>query len=79
MCPAAWVRDAAWFWQKPKPLVELVPLVPVEQVLRMGIDGEDLSSGNDELLTGCEGSPISEDSVVEEEFCFGTNSGLSRL
>lgn len=50
----------------------------MEQVLRTGIDGEDLSCDNDELLSDCGASVISEDSDVEE-LCFGTKSELSRL
>lgn len=54
-----------WVWQWLEPFVELVPLDPVEQLLRLGMDGEDLSGCIDELLPACDTS------VAAGELCFG--------
>lgn len=42
--------------------------IPVEQLLRLGMDGEDLSCCMDDLLTACDVS------VAEGELCFGEDS-----
>lgn len=68
MGPVAWVREVEWFWQWPEPFVELVPLTPVAQLLRMGMDGEDLSCCKDDLPPDCEAS------VADGELCFGDDS-----
>lgn len=75
MGPVAWVREAEWFWQWPEPFVELVPLDPVEQLLRLGMDGDDLSCCMDDLLTACDDSfAVSDASVADGELCFGDDS-----
>lgn len=74
MGPLAWAREE-WFWQRPDPFVELAPLDPVEQLLRLGMDGEVLSCFTDDLLTTCDASvAVSEASVAEAELCFGEDS-----
>lgn len=70
MGPAAWAKEAEWFWQWPEPFVEVVPLGPVEQPLRLGMDGEDLSCCMDDLLTAC----VAPAAVSEGELCFGGDS-----
>lgn len=47
--------------------------VPVEQLLRLGMDGEDLSCCMDDLLTACDAS------VVNGKLCFGDDSEPWRL
>lgn len=47
--------------------------LPVEQLLRLGMDGEDLSGCMDDLLTACDASAAV--SVAEGELCFGLDSG----
>lgn len=54
--------------------------VPVEQLLRLGMDGEDRSCGADDLLPACDASvAVSEASDAEGEFCFGGDSEPWRL
>lgn len=46
--------------------------VPVEQLLRLGMDGEFLSCCMDDLPAVCDASDaVSEASAVEGELCFG--------
>lgn len=55
--------------------MELVPLDPVEQILRLGMDGEDVSCGMDDLLAASKASAAgSEASVAECELCFEGDS-----
>lgn len=49
--------------------------MPVEQLLRLGMDGEDLSCGTDDLLAACNASvTVSEASDAEGELCFRGDS-----
>lgn len=43
MAPVAWDREVHSACKWPEPFVELVPLDPVVQLLRLGMDGEDVS------------------------------------
>lgn len=47
----------------------------MQLLLRLGVDGEDLSCCMDDLLTTCEASgAVSEASAADGELCFGEDS-----
>lgn len=47
----------------------------MEQLLRLGMDGDDLSCCMDDLLPACDDSfPVSDASVAEGALCFGGDS-----
>lgn len=47
----------------------------MDKLLRLGMDGEDLSCCMDDLLTACDASvAVSEASAADGELCFGEDS-----
>lgn len=80
MGPVAWAKEVEWFWHWAEPFAELVPLDPVAQLLRLGMDGDDLSCFMDDLSIACDASvAVPEASVDESELCFGGDSEPWRL